>query len=107
MNRAQRRANGIKGKEPVYNLRECDIQAMKDKAVEDGVNLAFFLMLAIPVMVIHDKFGKFMKRDGREEIFAEECLRLYQLYKDGYVDIKDLQQCLLEEAGIRMKDLKV
>lgn len=106
MNRKERREKGIKGKEPVYNLRECDIKAMKEKATKDGVDLAFFLMLAIPVMVIHDKFGEFMRKSGREEKFADHCLKLYQLYDQGYVSLDDLRQCLFEETGLRMENLK-
>ena len=34
-------------------------------------------LIAIPVMVIHDHFAALMKKDGREERFAEMCLELY------------------------------
>ena len=64
MNRAERRAKGIKGKVAVYNLTNDQIQGIKDDAAVDAV----LLMLAIPVMVIHDKFGDLMRK---EERFAE------------------------------------
>ena len=107
MNRAERRRLGIKKPEPVRQMRECDIAAMRQQALKEGCQQALFLMLAIPVMVIHDKYGKLNRKEGREERFANEVIKLYQLYEQGYVDIKDLQQCLWEEAGLRAENLKL
>ena len=105
MNRRERRQAGIKRTEPVYNLRACDIAAMKADAYEKGVRKSFFLMLAIPCMILHDKFGQIMKKEGRELRFAEECMKLYKLQEQGYVDIKDLHDCLKEETGLVVEDL--
>ena len=102
MNRAERRRLKIKGKEPVMNIKRGDIDAMKQQATKVAVNRAFFLMLAIPTMVIHDKFGKLMKRDGREKTFAELCIDLYDSYDKGYVTLDELAQVLWEEAGIKV-----
>ncbi len=72
-----------------------------------AADTAFFLMLAIPVMVIHDKYGKIMRRnvDGksREERFADLCLDLYDSFNKGYVTLDDLAECLWEEAGIKLE----
>ena len=105
MNRKERRAAGIKKPEPVYNLRACDIAAMKADAYENGVRKAFFLMLAIPCMILHDKYAIVMRKEGRELRFAEECMKLYKLQEQGYVDIKDLHDCLKEETGLVVEDL--
>lgn len=58
---------------------------------------------AIPVMVIHDHFAALMKKDGREERFAEMCLELYDTVEKGFVTPAELRQCLFEEAGVRFK----
>lgn len=107
MNRAERRRLGIKKPDPVRQMKDSDIEAIRQQALKEGCQQALFLMLAIPVMVVHDKFGQLMKKEGREERFAEEVIKLYQLYENGYVDIKDLQQCLWEEAGLRAENLKL
>ena len=54
-------------------------------------------------MVIHDHFAALMKKDGREERFAEMCLELYDTVEKGFVTPAELRQCLFEEAGVRFK----
>lgn len=105
MNRAERRAKGIKGFEPIINIKASDIEQIKRDAVALAVEKAFFLMVAIPNMVIHDKFGDLMKREGREERFANHILDLYDTFMQGYVNIEDLQKCLKEETGLSIEAL--
>lgn len=105
MNRSQRRKLQKQGvsvpKEPVINMKSSDVAAMKVDATNKAADTAFFLMLAIPVMVIHDKYPRIMKRveDGkpREERFADLCIDLYDSFQKGYVSIEDLQKCLWED----------
>ena len=106
MNRAERRRLDIKGKEPVINIKQSDIDRMKMESANEAAEMAFFLMLAIPTMVIHDHFGDLMKRDGREQNFVKWCLNTYECFGEGLVTLEDLQQCLYEEAGLRMDGLK-
>ena len=111
VNRSQRRKLQKKGiqveKEPVINIKASDVAAMKYNATNEAADLAFFLMLAIPVMVIHDKYPKLMKRveDGkpREERFLDLCIDLYDSFEKGYVTIEDLQTCLWEEANTKIE----
>lgn len=111
MNRAERRKRQKQGlpiiKEPVLNVKASDFQHMKKNAAEVAAETAFFLMLAIPVMVIHDKYPQLMRKnvDGksREERFADLCLDLYDSFNRGYVTLDDLAQCLWEEAGIKLE----
>lgn len=111
MNRAERRRRQKQGlpivKEPVLNIKASDIQQIKKDATNTAADIAFFLMLAIPVMVIHDKYPQIMRRvvDGksREERFADLCLDLYDSFNKGYVTLDDLAQCLWEEAGIKLE----
>mgnify|MGYP003532873029 CR=1 FL=1 len=106
MNRQERRKLAKQGQhvpcEPVINLKASDIEKIKLDAVNEAVDKAFLLSLAIPVMIIHDKFGELMKKDGREQRFAEHCLKLYEMYQEGYVTIEDLHQCLYEETGMKI-----
>ena len=41
MNRAQRRANKVKGKQPTYNMSQDQIKGLKDDATADAVDIAF------------------------------------------------------------------
>lgn len=110
MNRAERRRRAKQGlpvnKEPVINVKASDIQVIKQQATLNAADTAFFLMLAIPVMVIHDKYPQLMRRevDGkpRAERFADFCLDLYDSFNRGYVTLDDLADCLWEEAGIKL-----
>lgn len=72
-------------------------------AKNEAVSRLFEELIAIPVMVIHDHFGELMKKDGREERFAEMCLELYDTVEKGFVTPAELRQCLFEEAGVRFK----
>lgn len=103
MNRQERRRRGILRKDPMVSIKQSDIDRMKEEATEKGCKFAFGLMLAIPVMVIHDHFAALMKKDGREERFAEMCLELYDTVEKGFVTPAELRQCLFEEAGVRFK----
>lgn len=110
MNRAERRRLAKQGidvkKDPVINIKQSDIDKMKMESAEQAAEMAFFLMLAIPTMVIHDHFGDLMKKQGREQNFVKWCLNTYECYGQGLVSLEDLQQCLYEEAGLRMEKLK-
>ena len=111
MNRAERRRRQKQGlpivKEPVLNMKVSDIQQIKTQATNTAADTAFFLMLAIPVMVIHDKYPQLMRREvdgkSRAERFADLCLDLYDSFNKGYVTLDDLSQCLWEEAGIKIE----
>lgn len=109
MNRSERRKNGIKGKEPVINIKVSDIEKMKADAVREASNLTFKLMLSIPVMVLHDNYGKLnrLNVDGktREERFAEMILDLYDSFDKGYVTMDDLMNCLKEETGMTFEKM--
>lgn len=111
MNRAERRMLEKKGikteKEKIINMKASDVLQIKEDAVNLAADKAFFLMLAIPVMVMHDKYPKLMKRveDGkpRAERFADMCIDLYDSFNQGYVSLDDLAECLWEEAGIKLE----
>ena len=103
MNRQERRRLGIKRKDPMISIKQSDIDRMKEEATEKGCKLAFNLMLAVPAMVIHDKFGSLMKKDGRLERFVDMCMEEYKCYEEGYVTLEDMAKILKDEAGIKLE----
>ena len=72
------------------------IQAKKS-ATNQATDQVIKLMLALPVYVLHDKWGFGRVRCER---FADELLKLYDAYQSGYVTIDDLMQVLEDEAGM-------
>nr|DAU85599.1 MAG TPA: hypothetical protein [Caudoviricetes sp.] len=103
MNRQERRRMGIKRKDPMISIKRSDIDRMKEEAAEKGCKMAFNLMLALPSMVIHDKFGELMKKDGRVERFVDLCMEQYRCYEEGYVGLEELAKLLKDEAGVEIK----
>lgn len=107
MNRAERRKLGLKNKEAVINIKRSDIDKIKKDASKESIELAFKLMLAIPVMVLHKNYGKITKLnvDGksREERFADLCLQLWDDFNANKVSLNDLEECLWELAGIKLQ----
>lgn len=102
MNRSERRRLGIKKREPSITIKMEDINRMKQEATKAAADWAFFMMLAVPTMVIHDHFGDLMKKEGREQRFVDLCLDTYKCYESGLVDIQELKQVLKEEAGVEI-----
>lgn len=103
MNRQERRRLGIKKKDPMVSIKQSDIDRMKEEATEKGCKMAFNLMLAVPDMVIHDKFGSLMKKEGRVENFVALCMEEYKCYEEGYVRLDEMAKILKDEAGIEIK----
>lgn len=100
MNRAERRrASREAASDPVISIKRSDLEKVKAEAVKT----TFELLLAIPTMVIHNKFGLLMKKEGREERFVEFVFDLYNSYEKGSVTIENLRMCLQEEAGIKIE----
>ena len=102
MNRSERRKLGIKKREPTINIRMQDVENMKKEATKAAADWAFFMMLAVPTMVIHDHFGDLMKKEGREQRFVDLCLDTYKCCESGLVDISELKQVLKDEAGVEI-----
>lgn len=77
---------------------------LAEKAKTEALERLFLQLISIPVMVIHDHFGVLMKKEGREERFAELCLDLFDTVEKGYVTPQELMKCLKEETGMRIKE---
>lgn len=107
--RQKKNKNATLTVKPEY-LKDLCAQAVQQEAAKlathaknEAVSRLFEELIAIPVMVIHDHFGELMKKEGREERFAEMCLELYDTVEKGFVTPEELRQCLFEEAGVRFK----
>lgn len=90
-------------KDPIYTLSASQIEQIKTDAVNDGVDRAFKLLLGIPTLVIMDKFGQLMKKDGREALFLDLVLETYDSYVKGYFSLEDLDE-LIKENGVVIKE---
>ncbi len=103
-NRKQRRKSKttIK-KEPTYTLRQSDIDRIKKEQTNKAVDVAFTLLLGMPVMVLHDKYGF---QPDQLEAFVSDILSLYDSYEKGYVTLDDIRQTLKDETGVEVKDVK-
>ena len=83
------------------------MMSMKDEPHLRAADKAFLLMLGLPVMVLHDKFGFGPVRCER---FTDAVLELYDSFEKGYVSLEDIHLTLKEETGItivsdgRLKD---
>lgn len=100
MNRAERRRaeKAEKKAAKTLNMNISQIIDVKKKATEEALDLAFVLMLALPGMVIHDSFGKLMKKETRMETFVDLVLEQYECFRDGHIALEDLQTLLSVEA---------
>lgn len=107
MNRAERRKLGVKNKEAVINIKRADIEQIKKDARDEALEIAFKLMLAIPVKVLSENYSKITKLnvDGksREERFTDLCLKLWHDFNENKVSINDLQDILTDKCGIQFK----
>ena len=104
MNRAERRRleREQKKQEKIYTLTQSQLDAIKEDAVNEASSVAFLLMLAIPVMILHDKWWVKTAKE-RCPKFIDQCLKLYDAFDRGDVTIDELKQILWEESRIRVE----
>lgn len=105
MNRAERRKNKLKNREPVYNMTAAQLDAIKTEATNAAIAKAFSLMLAFPTMVIHDKFDQLAELPDAQRVkrMGEMILDLYDSYDRDYVSIRDLHEWLRDEVGVEVE----
>lgn len=103
MNRAERRRAAKAGipvkKEPVINIKASDVTQMKKDASKEAANMGFLLMLGLPVMALHDKWGFGPVRCER---FVDQVLDLYDSFEKGYITFEDIHAALKKETGITL-----
>lgn len=72
---------------------------------------AFILSLAVPHMVIRDKFNKLIplkdeNGTSRQERFMDYCIDIYDSINGDYVELDDLIDVILKETGVDLKEYK-
>ncbi len=92
-----------KNKNPTYNLSLKQIEGIEKKATDEAVDKAFILMLGLPIMAIHDYYPKIMKKQGREETFMNLVIDQYNAFREGYITLEDVANCLKEECGLKIE----
>lgn len=97
MNREDRRKNKITTKEAEYRLKMSDIEKIKADATKEAAKQAFLYMVALPLLVLRDRFG-FGKT--RCERFYEAVSALLDCYNDGYLTVEDIRETLEKELEI-------
>lgn len=110
MNRAQRRAAGIKEKQPTYNLNEEQIHnmVMKENAAwekeikEQAVSEALILLFALPLEVLMDYYWPKSYQKRLPE-FTRILLTYYEDWQNGKLDLEVLKKDLWEYGGVRFE----
>lgn len=101
MNRAERRR--LKRNQEIcnatYTLRNEDVTRIKQDAAQEAVYTAFTMMLGLPVIVLHDKYGWGKKRLSD---FMDYALELYDSFEKDYVTLDDLWDTIEKETGVKL-----
>lgn len=103
MNRAERRKNKQMSAErpKTYVLTQDQIDKMKQDAVNEATRKAFLMLLSIPVMVLHDKFGFGKQRLTK---FMDYVLLWYASIQQGETPLRELLTVAERECGIRLEE---
>lgn len=100
MNRAERRKQGKSAPKPkTYVLTEDQINQMKIDAVNIATRRAFLMLMSIPIMVLHDKFG-FGKR--RLSKLMDYVLIWYESIQNNETKMMELVKVAEDECGIKV-----
>lgn len=73
------------------------IEAIKKDAKKEGMNFAFEMMIALPLLVLRDQFGFGKVRLQR---FAESLSELTVDMNEDRLDLYDIADTLNEETGL-------
>lgn len=105
MNRKQKRELQRSGKavpkDPVYHLKQSEIDKIKEKAVEEAMDTAMTMLLAIPVKVLHEQYGWGSAKRLPE--FGEKMIDEYQAFSDGEMSLQDYADLVFEYTGIKFE----
>ena len=101
MNRAEYRRSQ-RQKNPTYTLTQEQIEAIKQRAVEDAMVNATILMLGIPCLSCRDLFGFGRKR--LERLMDKNVFWLKSVH-DGEVGLHEILKVIEEETGYTITSL--
>ena len=100
MNRAERRKQGKSAPKPkTYVLTEDQINQMKLDAVNVATRRAFLMLMSIPVMILHDKFGFGKQRLSK---FMDWVLVWYESVQNNETKLIELVRVAEGECGIKV-----
>lgn len=101
MNRAERRRlkRNQESRNATYTLRNEDVTRIKQDAAQEAIDKAFVLMLGLPMIVLHDKYGWGKKRLSD---FMDYVLELYDSFEKDYVTLDDLWDTIEKETGVKL-----
>lgn len=96
MNRAE--ARRLKhATDKTYTLKQSDITKIKLDATSEAIDTALKLALALPILVLHDKFGFGEQRCKK---LLDEVLKYHDSIVNGYVTLADIDKTVEEELKI-------
>lgn len=99
MNRAERRRNAVTSKPKTYVLTEDQITKLKQEAAFEATRRAFLMFMAIPIMVLHDKFGFGRQRLER---FLDYALIWFDSVQNNETPLVELVKIAEKECGIKV-----
>lgn len=91
-----------KRKTMVYQLTQEQIDQIKKDAIADATNVAFTLMLALPLEVLTG--DGYWKKTSKRRIpkFLNDLLNLYDSWEKGVLSMDELRKDLWEIGGIKL-----
>lgn len=104
MNRKQRRAAGVKEKEPVYQMTPAMLQNLKkesyEKSYSDAADAALVLLLSIPICVLHEFYDW---TDDELLTLSDYLIDEYQRFSDGEMTLEQYQDYVFRLTGLKFK----
>lgn len=101
MNRAERRRlkRNQESRNATYTLRNEDVTRIKQDAAQEAIDKAFVLMLSLPMIVLHDKYGWGKKRLSD---FIDHVLEQYDSFNKNFITLDDLWNTIEKETGVKL-----
>ena len=101
MNRAERRRlkRNQESCNATYTLRNEDVTRIKQDAAQEAIDKAFVLMLGLPMIVLHDKYGWGKKRLSD---FTNHVLEQYDSFNKNFIALDDLWNTIEKETGVKL-----
>lgn len=105
MNRSEKRRSDrqVTKQTKVYTLTQAQIDQIKKDATDAATKRAFAIMLAMPMMVLRDKFGFGQKRLN---FFLNETFAVYEAFEDDRLTMVDMHETIKMETGVIIKEAK-
>ncbi len=100
MNRQQRRAAGISGKDPARMMRQSDIDRIRQQAELDASSEAVALLYSLVVDVMHERYGWGRKRLGD---LCEALVDEWNRFDGTSMTLKDYQDHVYEMTGVKFE----